>query len=214
MSRGGLLGTVWRCEAAGTGRFRCPHCGEERGFRRTTMHRRVTVMGRPLIRLGAVEEYVTCDRCGHAYTADRADGPPPDPIEDDGMAEDQYALLAIVAAVIFSDSTVRTAEKEAASHVIRRFTGRQVEPADVDDLLRRARKRWGDPMARLARLPCLVPEPVRHQIVEAAYHVCTADAELHHRESLFLNRIGEALELGPRAVRRAIAAAKRDDLEP
>lgn len=206
-----LLGTVWICERLGHGRLRCPHCMEERELERTSLHRRLTFLGRPLFRMGGTREYVTCTQCGHAFSVEAAMGPEAD--LDGVVSEDTDALLALAAGVIFSDSSVREAEKEAAREIIRRYTGRALPGTGVDDLLRRSRQRWGDPVARLARLRCMLPEPVRHRFVRAAYHICTADGELHPEESRFLSRVGEALDLGPREVHRSISDAKREALD-
>lgn len=210
MTDPGLLGTTWSCVRDGAGRFRCPHCGEERSFTRHRLQRHLVILGRRTARLGAPEEYATCAECGHAYRA----GAVEEPVGGDAsaspvVAEDEAALLEILAAVIFSDSAVRSSEKEACREVVRRYGGRAIPAAAMDDLLQSARKRRGDPMARLVRLRCLVPEPMKRRIVESAYHVCTADGELHREESRLLNRIGAALDLAPRQVRRALADAKR-----
>lgn len=201
-----LFGTTWTCQRAGTGRFRCPRCGTERGLTRTRLQRRLTVLGRPVGKLGGVAEYVTCDQCGHAYAAGAAaDEALSGPYV---MAEDESALLGVLAAMVLSDSAVRQAEKDACREVVRRYLGRSLPPSGVDDLLRSARRRWGDPVARLVRLRCLVPQSVKRRMVEAAYHVCAADGELHREESRLLDRIGSALDLAPREVRRALTDAK------
>lgn len=201
-----LLGTTWTCERAGTGRFRCPHCGEDRGFTRTRVQHRLTILGRAMARLWGTAEYVTCDRCGHAYPADVAAA---GSVPGDVLAEDESALLGIIAAMVVSDTAIRTSEKEACPEVIRRYTGRTLSASGVDDLLRSSRRRWGDPVLRLVRLRCLIPESVKRRIVEAAYHVCAADGELHREESRFLDRIADALDLSPRQMREALDDAKR-----
>lgn len=205
-----LLGTTWTCERTGTGSFRCPHCARDHALTRTRLQRWLAVLGRPVTRLGIAVEYVTCERCGHVYPASRTARAPAGLAAQPStvLAEDERALLSVVSAMILSDSVVRETEKEACREVIRRYTGRQIPSADVDDLLRSARARWGDPVARLARLRCLVPEAVKRRIVEGAYHICAADGELHREESRLLHRIGEALDLGPRDVRRALGDAK------
>lgn len=203
-----LVGATWSGEGVGHGRFRCPHCGEDRGADRTRLQRHLTVVGRPVLRLGRPSEYVTCEACGRAYPTGLADAESGSWAPASAVSEDERCLLAIVSAVVLSDSVVRPVEKAACREVFRRYTGRRLAPEEVDELLRTSRGRWGDPVARLGRLRYLVPEVVRHRILEAAYHVCTADGELHREESILLARIGEALDLGPREVRRALEEAK------
>lgn len=201
-----LLGTTWTCERIGTGSFQCPYCRRERAVTLTRLHRWLAVFGRPVTKLGKAVNYRTCDGCGHVYAADQSVDQNAD--SDGVLAEDERAFLGMVSAIILSDSAVRESEKEACREVVRRFTGRPLPSPDVDELLRSARARWGDPVARLARLRCLVPPTIKRRIVEAAYHVCTADGELHREEGRLLHRIGEALDLGPREVRRALGEAK------
>lgn len=201
-----LLGTVWEHEKTGGGRFHCPHCRATRAYAGTRMQRRVTVLGRPLTPLGGPEDFVTCERCGHAWVATVLDGSSAPGRE--GLAEDESALLGVVSAMVFSDSVVRDAEKEACRAVVLRYTGRRLETDGVVELLRSARPRWGDPVARLRRVRFLIPDRVKRRMVEAAYLICAADGELHREESELLDRIGDALDLGPRDVHRAIAEAR------
>lgn len=164
-------------------------------------------MGRPVVRLGRAQSYATCDECGHAFRAAIAADSRAQP--EAVLAEDEQALLGIISAVVLSDSAVRPSEKEACREVFRGYTGRRLASEAVDDLLRSSRTRWGDPVDGLARIRCLVPERIKHRIVEAAYHICTADGEMHREESVLLSRVGEALDLGPRQVREAIDRAKQ-----
>ncbi len=200
-----LMGTVWRREGDSAERFSCPTCGVERPCHRTRLQRRISILGRPLFRMGGPTVFLTCDYCGHAFDAAALASP----TQGSGcFAEDEVALVSIVAAVILSDAAVREVEKEAAGAILRRYTGRDLTDPEVAQLLGSARTEWGDPMPRLERLSGLVPPRTRRSLVEAAYLVCTADGDLHRQESRLLDRIGDALDLGPREVRRAIAAAR------
>lgn len=199
-----LLATAWSWAADGQGRFRCPHCGDERACRRTLLQRRLVVLERAVASLGRPERFLTCQECGHAYSTSRLGAGDP----RDLLAEDELGLLAIVSAMILSDSAIRGGEKAMARDVILCYTGRRLDADRLEKLLRRARPRWGDPVDRLARLPGLVREQIRRAIVAAAYRVCTADGELHPEESRLLVRMGEALDLGPREIRHALREAK------
>lgn len=212
-----LIGTLWRRHAGGTGHFHCPRCGEERACARNTLQGYFALLGHPVLRLGHPRVFVTCGECGHSFSSAVADAGRPDAAADAAaagagavatLAEDERALVAIIAAVILSDSVVRESEKKAAHAAMRRFTGTAITVEEVDELLARARAERGDLMARLERVSGLVPPRVRRGIVESVYHVCTADGDLHPQESRLLDRIGEALDLGPQEVRKAIVDAR------
>ncbi len=204
MSHGDLLGTTWLHRPLDSGRFRCPRCDQERDCQRTELERQLVLAGRPVFRLGPIEGFRTCRTCRHAFP----DGAAPSPGTGfPTLSEDERALLAVLAAVVFSDSAVRSAEKRGVARVVRLFIPHS-EAFDVNELLRDARRRWGDPIDRLRRLRGLVDEDRRSRIVEAAYLVCTADGDLHPQESRLLERVGAALDLAPRTVRSALRDAR------
>jgi tellurite resistance protein len=208
MATADLLGTTWTTRPGGDGRFHCPRCHGERDFTRTELRHRLVVLGRTWLPLGPARPFLTCADCGHAFPADDLPTPAsaadPQPV----LSEDERALLSILAAVVFSDSAVRSAEKRGVAAVVRHYLP-EAAGLDVNDLLRSARRRWGDPIDRLQRLRGLVDEDRRRRIVEAAYLVCTADGELHSEESRLLDRVGAALDLSPRLVRRAVSEARQ-----
>ena len=205
-----LLGTAWTARPRRPSAFSCPGCGRDGEARRTALQRYVAVLDRRVAKLGASETYVTCRHCGRAYCEDALDG-----IRNGGgLSADEAALAGLVAAVVFSDSVVRKAEKEAARRVISAYTGREYPPTEFNEMLQRARRRWGDPVARLEKLAGVVPESTRRRMLIGAYRVCAADGELHREESRLLDRVGDALDLSPRDVRAALRQAKSERLLP
>ncbi len=199
---GDLVGTVWRREEKAASSFDCPRCGAPRGCSRVILQRHLTALGRPLFRFGRPALFNACDECGHAFAA--ADSRRIAPV----LAEDEVALVSVMAAVMLSDAAVRESEREVAGSVLRWYTGKPLGDMEVAELLTHARAEWGEPIPRLARLALLVPMRMRRSLVSAAYLVCTADGDLHPQESRLLDRAGEALDLGPREVRRAIEEAR------
>lgn len=204
-----FLETLWDCEPPTAGEFDCPHCHARRSATRRVVRARLAVFGRAAPLPGGTMTYHTCHVCGHSW-----DGPSTDAgAGEEGpvgrpFSEDERALAAVVAAVVFSDLTVRQTEKRMVRWVMHRYTGETLGEAGVDRLLRTARTRWGDPLARLRRLACVLDASMKRRIVAAAYLVCAADREMHPEESRLLVRIGEALDMSPRAVRSAIEEAK------
>ncbi len=151
---------------------------------------------------GSPATYLTCGDCGRSWAAAELDVP------GGAASEDERALRAVVAAVVFSDLSIRPTERRMVGRVVERYTGESLDEAGVENLLRTARARWGDPLARLGRLAAVLHPRAKRQIVGAAYLVCTADREMHPEESRLLVRIGEALDMAPREVRAAIEEAK------
>jgi uncharacterized tellurite resistance protein B-like protein len=216
-----IFDTVWTCQSLGEEPFDCPHCGEERDAARAVSRPYLALFGRPLLSLRGEAEYWTCQHCGRTYDRRHlepgaAAGPDPGsefPVR--GVAgelvtasEDDRAIWYVVAAAVFSDSSIRSAEKRVARNVIRRYTGELLDEQGVNGLLRIARRQWGDPVANLERLGCVLSRAAKARIVAATYEVCTADREVHPEESRLLMRIADALGVGPREVRDFIRAAR------
>jgi uncharacterized tellurite resistance protein B-like protein len=201
-----FLETVWECETTETETFHCPRCDCPRDATRHSVRARLLVFGRSTVAIGSPSPYLTCSGCGRSWEA-RTPGLDGD-VDRRPTSEDERALWAVVAAVVFSDLSVQATEKRMVAQVIRRYTAESLDELGVDRLLRTARSRWGDPLVRLRKLACVLDPRAKRRIVGAAYLVCTADREIHPQESRLLVRIGEALEMSPRAVRAAIDEAK------
>lgn len=206
-----LLGSRWTSERLDSLSFHCPFCGGVRDGVAWGLRRWVAVLDRPLLSLGDGGRYLRCGHCHRTYDElELQASPVPDGPggADRTLSEDERAILSVVAAAIFSDSSIRQSEKRAARTVIRRFTGRDLDAADLRALLRTARQRWGDPVGRLRRLACLLDDSAKRRIVAAAYLVSGADRELHPEETRLLMRMGEALEMTPLSVRQAMREAR------
>ena len=199
-----LIGTTWTVTRRRPVAFSCPGCGREGEAQRTALQCHVAILDRRIARLGSPETYATCPHCGRAFCLDAMDGGRAGP----DLSADEAALAGLVAAVVYSDSVVRNTEKEAARRVINAYTGRDYPPVEFNEMLQRARRRWGDPVARLEKLAGVISEPTRRRILVGAYRVCAADGELHREESKLLDRVGDALDLSPRDVRATLRQAK------
>lgn len=216
-----LIASRWICAASGRQSFHCPFCGTLRDGEVRTLSRWLAVLDLPVLLVRRVGPFLSCEACRRTYRLNAelerfeppgaghggTTGAPGDGGSGRVLSLDERAILSVVGAVIFSDSSVRPAEKRAARAVIFRYTGRDLDAAALALLLRTSRERWGDPVRRLRRLACLLDESAKRRIVSAAYLISGADQELHPEEGRLLMRIGEALELPPRVVRAAMAEA-------
>lgn len=199
-----LLGTTWRHRPLGGGSFHCPRCDRERDYTATGVRRHVAVVGRPVVPVGEEQRLLSCDGCGAVYDVGITTLEPS--AARDVRSEDELALEALLTAAVFSDSTVRLVEKGAARQAVRHYARRGAasigEPAEPEE------GGWGrrrpDAMECLARLRGVLGEGARRRMLAAVYRVCAADRELHPEEARFLMRLGDALDLQPRAVREAM----------
>lgn len=204
----GIMGSHWRCESTADETFFCPHCSRERTGDVRKLVRWLSLFDRSVLFLGDAGHYITCRVCRRTYDRSEVGAGTGGERNPGPMAEDERAILSVVAAVIYSDSSIRSVEKRAARAVIRRYTGRDLDAGAVTQLVRTSRERWGDPVDGLRRLACLLDESAKRRIVAAAYLVSEADREIHPEESRLLMRIGDALELAPRVVRDAMKEAR------
>lgn len=198
-----ILGTRWRSRPLGGGTFHCPRCDRERDYTATGIGPVLAAFGRRLLRWGAEQTLVACDSCGAIYDVSITTVEPGRAREI--RSEDELALEAVLSAAVFSDSTVREVEKQAARHAVRQYAHRAHDDVDSGPgAAAGARRRAPDPFQRLERLAGVLSEPAKRRILAAVYRVCAADRELHPQEARLVMKIGEMLELHPRHVREAM----------
>lgn len=200
-----VFGDQWARELAGHRGWCCPRCGDERVVEEWKLRRSLTLFDRKLLSLKDPRRYLNCEECGRTYLSTVVE--PAEERPNRPLSEDERVILAVVAKVIFSDSSVRAVEKRVALRVIQRYTGRELDAPGLDRVLKTARLRWRDPLPRLRRLACLLDGAAKRRIIAAAYLVSGADRQIHREESRLLMQMGEALDLAPREIRAAMQEA-------
>ena len=195
-----ILQSQWRYRPVGGGTFHCPRCDHERDYTGTEVRPYLTLFGKPLFPTRGEQTLVACDECGAIYDVVITTMEPAD--ARDVPSEDELALEAVLAGVVFSDSAIRPVEKQVASDAVRHYTHRRAigggERLAVKD------RDPTDPFRRIARLAGILDDASRRRFVAAAYRVCAADRELHPQEATLLMQLGDALNLEPRQVRDAM----------
>ncbi|MBW3553009.1 MAG: TerB family tellurite resistance protein [Gemmatimonadetes bacterium] len=195
-----LLQSQWRFRPVGGGTFHCPRCDRERDYTGTGVRTYLALFGRPLFPTRAEQTLVACDECGAIYDVEITTMDPA--AARDVRSEDELALEAVLAGVVFSDSAVRPVEKRVARDAVRHYTHRP--ETGGGERLTVKRRNPADPFERIARLAGILDESSRRRFVAAAYRVCGADRELHSQEARLLMQLGEVLNLGPREIREAM----------
>lgn len=195
-----LLQSQWRFRPVGGGTFHCPRCDRERDYTGTEVRPYLAVFGKPLFATRGEQTLVACDECGAIYDVGITTM---DPAEARAVrSEDELALEAVLAGVVFSDSAIRPVEKQVARDAVRHYTHRP----EIGEGQRLTVKRRdpAEPFQRIARLAGILDEASRRRFVAAAYRVCAADRELHSQEARLLMQLGDVLNLEPRQVREAM----------
>lgn len=198
-----ILGTRWRFRAVGGGTFHCPRCDRERDYTSTHARPFLAIFDQSLLPIAGDRTLIACDACGAVYDASVTMLDPSAAREV--RSEDELALEAILAATVFSDSTIREVEKEATHRAVRTYARRPVTPESTPERLDTLRRRGGlPPFERLERISGALTDGTKRRILAAAYSVSAADREMHSQEARLLMRLGEALDLHPRQVRQAM----------
>ncbi|MCB5906810.1 TerB family tellurite resistance protein [Streptomyces pinistramenti] len=105
--------TSWRTVA--DGEFFCPDCGGDRNYLRRTGHRRLTVLGIPLLSRGAADPVIECSACRGHFGPDVLDHPTT--VRLSAMLRD--AVHTVTLAVLAAGGTSSRAVRDTAVGTVR-----------------------------------------------------------------------------------------------
>ncbi|MFG2222164.1 TerB family tellurite resistance protein [Streptomyces sp. NPDC050161] len=105
--------TSWRTVA--DGEFFCPDCGGDRNYLRRTGHRRLTVLGIPLLSRGAADPVIECSACHGHFGQDALDHPTT--VRLSAMLRD--AVHTVTLAVLAAGGTSAKAVRDTAVDTVR-----------------------------------------------------------------------------------------------
>ncbi|GAB7033612.1 TerB family tellurite resistance protein [Streptomyces sp. NPDC021749] len=105
--------TSWRTVA--DGEFFCPDCGGDRNYLRRTGHRRLTVLGVPLLSRGHTGPVLECSACHGRFGLDALDHPTT--VRFSAMLRD--AVHTVTLALLAAGGTSSRAVREAAVDAVR-----------------------------------------------------------------------------------------------
>ncbi|MEU0054973.1 TerB family tellurite resistance protein [Streptomyces sp. NPDC006334] len=110
-----ILGTRTAWTPVGDGEFFCPGCGGDRNYQRLTGHRRLTLLGVPVLPRGASAPVVECAACRRHYGTDALDHPTT--VRFSGMLRDAVHTVAL--AVLCAGGACARASLDAATAAVR-----------------------------------------------------------------------------------------------
>lgn len=222
--------TSWR--TVGDGDFHCPDCGGDRNYLRRTGHRRLTVLGVPLLPRGAAEPVVECSACHGRFGPDALDHPTT--VRLSAMLRD--AVHTITLAVLAAGGTSSGAVRETAVATVRAAGFTECSEDQLLTLLAALAADTGRLTGALGHLagdarptggldPCgtalaielhesldpLAPHLApagREALLLRAARIALADGSYTPAEREALSTVGAALTLRPEDTDRLLAAAR------
>ncbi|RZU24976.1 TerB family tellurite resistance protein [Streptomyces sp. BK239] len=212
-----ILGTRTAWTPVGDGEFFCPGCGGDRNYQRLTGHRRLTLLGVPVLPRGASAPVVECAACRRHYGTDALEHPTT--VRFSAMLRDAVHTVAL--AVLRAGGACARASLETAAATVRTAgfpdcTEEQLA-ALVDALDTDTGRAHGEPctpglaaglheaLAPLA--PHLAPAGRESVFLQGA-RIALADGPYTPAEREVLTTVGTALTICTTDVTRLLAAAR------
>ncbi|MFH8799642.1 TerB family tellurite resistance protein [Streptomyces sp. NPDC017936] len=207
--------TAWT--PVGDGEFFCPGCGGDRNYQRLTGHRRLTLLGVPVLPRGASGPVVECAACRRHFGTDVLDHPTTTRFS--AMLRDAVHTVAL--AVLSAGGTCARTALETAATAVRaagfpECTEEQLA-ALVDALAADTGRACGEPCAPGLAIelhealdplaPHLAPAG-RESILLQGARIALADGPYTPAEREALATVGAALTIRADDVSRLLAAAR------
>ncbi|MDT3395642.1 TerB family tellurite resistance protein [Streptomyces sp. B1866] len=216
--------TQWR--TVGDGEFFCPECGGDRNYRRRTGHRRIVVLGLPLIPRGPAAPVVECTACRGRFGTDVLGHPTTTRFS--AMLRDAVHTVAL--AVLTAGGTGSAPVRAAAVDAVRAAGFPDCTEEQLLTLIEALAADTGRlpgacPDAPGGLTPCgtalaielhealepLAPHLAptgRESILLQGARIAVADGPYRPAERAVLETVGGALMLGPDDVARLLAAPR------
>ncbi|WP_129296478.1 TerB family tellurite resistance protein [Streptomyces lydicus] len=222
--------TSWRTVA--DGEFFCPDCGGDRNYLRRTGHRRLTVLGVPLVPRGATGPVLECSACHGRFGPDALDHPTT--VRFSAMLRD--AVHTVTLALLAAGGTSSRAVRDTAVDTVRAagfadcsedelltllaalaadtgrltgtydaVTGGHCAPQGLDPCGTALAIELHEALEPLA--PHLAPAG-REAILLQGARIALADGSYTPAEREVLSTVGSALTLRPADTNRLLAAAR------
>lgn len=193
-----------RTVSAGSGRFHCPACHEDREYELAVTVRQPALLGLPLGRATETARKVVCRECGTRFDPEILFG------EAERFAHRVEAALrqglrGLIVRMVVEDGRIAPEERAVLARVYEELLASPLDPEELDAELeaaeadRRAAGEFAQDMA-----PFLDPAE-KATVLRAALRVAKADRDYHPRERHLLAEIGAGLEMAPESIRTVLA---------
>ena len=189
-----IFGTKGVTTTPEKGRFHCPTCGPETGFRWRRVRRFFTLYFIPLIPLNRLGEYIECDRCKGTYDPQVLHYDP-QRIADEFEAEFHKVVRKVMVAMVLADGSIDDAESRMVCGIYQEITGRPMFPGDVQREAGELRSAGATIESILGIVLGSLNNTGKERVIEAAWRVAMADGEFHQTEQVLLARIAGILEI-------------------
>ncbi len=173
------------------------------GYERIVVRRTLRVLGRSVLPLGRVGEYIECDGCSGtwrpevlAYDAGEA--------TNAVMAEYQRVVLRLLALMMVTDGVIAESEIGTVQEIFEAVTGRALTRQGVLDEAAEVTRRPATAARYLAGVAGYLNEYGKEQVLRAAAMVSRADGSVHVRERELVVRLGAVLHTDPDRVGRVL----------
>ncbi len=186
------------------GRFFCPVCMEQRGFRQTEVLRALH-LGPLRFRLGRLGEYVECEHCLSTFRLEvlAYDAGERTPYV---RSEYQRALKRILALMVMVDGVIEAPEIETVRRIFRDVAGIELEPEEVEREVHAASRTPTTVARYLARVVGYLNSYGKEQVLKGAVLVSCSDGDLHPREAAIVRRLAGVLHVADQTVDELLAA--------
>lgn len=185
---------VTRTQDRGT--FNCPTCRSQKDYAHKHVRNWFTLYFIPIIPLNRVGDYVECNGCGQAYTAEilKYD---PNAGREQLVSDLHNGLLVVMAATLLADGVVDDRELVVAREHFLEVTGSDLPMDVLHQVIESVRGAKDGIFAPLAELAPLLNEHGKEMLVKAAFAIAAADGTFQDEEKELLKRIAHTLQMTP-----------------
>lgn len=185
------------------GEFTCPGCTTPRAYERIVVRRTLTILGRSVLPLGRIGEYIECGDCRATY---RPEVLAYDAGDDTSsvMAEYQRVVKRLLALMMVTDGVIAEPEIATVREIFEAVSGRSLARADVLEEAREVTRTPATAARYLASVAGYLNAYGKEQVLRAAAMVSRCDGRVHDRERELVVRLGGVLRTDPDCVGRVL----------
>lgn len=184
------------------GRFYCPACSGEKGYKHKRVRRFFTLYFIPLIPLDLLADYIECGRCRGTFKEEILDY---DPSTDQAVeAEFQLAIKRVMVLMMMADGVIDDDEVTAISELYSRIAKEPFGEEQVRAEISAAEAAGKSASDYLTQVGPYINDSGKELILKAGIVVAAADGEFQDEEKLLLLEMAKALQVSPAHLKRLL----------